>query len=296
MNIEISETCGLCAGCTIAINTALNTAKGNKNVVLFKEIVHNKNVNKMLENEGIKTIQNIEEIPSNSTVILRAHGEPKSTYEYLKKNNIKYKDCTCFNVTKIHEKVEEYSKKGYSIIIVGKHGSFEKIHPEVLGTIGWCESAPILVEKLEDLKNFNPQKQKKFYLICQTTFNIQKADEIIEKISKICEDYGCELIVNKSICSAQKQINEKSVELAKKVDFMIVVGGKNSSNTQELYNNLQKYTKVVFIEDVNEVFEALKLNNLPLSKNIKIGLTAGASTQKEELLMLKQMLITFENQ
>ncbi len=290
MEIKISEICGLCAGCKYAINTALKTAKENNNVVLFKEIVHNKNVNSMLEKEGIKTVENLQEIPKNSTVILRAHGEPKSTYEFLQNNNINFIDCTCFNVKKIHEKVEEFSKKRYTIIIIGKYGKYKNIHPEVLGTIGWCNSEPILFEDLEDLECFKPEKTQKYYLVCQTTFNILKAEKIIEKLVQICKEKGTELFVNKSICSAQKLINENSVNLAKTVELMMVVGGKNSSNTIELFNKVKQHTKAVFLEDINSVFEELEKNNIELSKIAKIGLTAGASTLKEELLKLKNIL------
>lgn len=291
MEIIICKICALCAGCTMAINTALNTVKTDKNVVLFKEVVHNKNVNLMLKNSGVEVVDSLANLPQRSTVILRAHGEPKTTYEYLEKNNITYKDCTCFNVKKIHEKVEEFSNKNYNIIIIGKHGKTKDIHPEVLGTIGWCAKKPVLIESEEDLLTFKPQKDDKFYLVCQTTFNIEKAENLIELIIKKCKENLCEIVVNKSLCKAQKNINEASVNLAKMVNLMIVVGGKNSSNSIELYKNVQKYCRTIFLEDINLVYEELNNNNIVLNKNMKIGLTAGASTLKEELYNLKYLLI-----
>ena len=290
MEIFLSENCGLCAGCTFAINQALKTAKEYKNVVLLKEIVHNKNVNKMLEKEGIKIIESLENLPINSTVILRAHGEPIKTYSYLEDKNINYVDCTCFNVKKIHEKVQEFSDKNYKIIIIGKHENNKNIHPEVLGTMGWCKEVPILIKNEQDLQNFNPEKNQKYYLVCQTTFNIEKAENLIKKIQKLCKQINCELVVNKSLCLAQKLINEKSVELAQKVDLMIVIGGKNSSNTKELFENLKTHTKSIFLENVLDVFEELKNNKIDITPNLKIGLTAGASTPKEDIIELHNLL------
>ena len=290
MEIFLSENCGLCAGCTFAINTALKTAKENKNVVLLKEIVHNKNVNQMLQNKGIKIVDNLHNLEPNSTVVLRAHGEPKTTYEFLSKKNINYVDCTCFNVKKIHEKVDDFSSKGYKIIIIGKHGDGKNIHPEVLGIMGWCKEVPILIENEQDLQNFHPEKNEKFYLVCQTTFNIEKAELLIKKIQKLCKQINCELMVNKSLCLAQKLINEKSVELTQKVDLMIVVGSKNSSNTKELFENLKTHTKTIFLENVLEVFEELKNNKIDITPNLKIGLTAGASTPKDDIIALYNLL------
>ena len=119
---------------------------------------------------------------------------------------------------------------------------------------------------------------------------MEKADILINDISNICDENHHELIVNKSICMAQKQINLFSVKLAEECDLMIVVGGKNSSNSLELFNNVKNYTNAIFIENINDYESALAQNNISLSKNMKIGLTAGASTMKSELEELKILL------
>ena len=195
------------------------------------------------------------------------------------------------NVKKIHDEVALHSKNGELVAIIGKYGKKSGvIHPEIAGTIGWCESTPILIEDEEDVKQFEKIFNTKIYLVCQTTFNMEKADKFIEQIEQITSDNNCKLVVNKSICMAQKQINVFSAELAKECDAMIVVGGKNSSNTTELFNNVKNITPSVFIEDINTWQDALIEANITLSKNTKIGLTAGASTMKSELEELKQMI------
>ena len=298
-NVEIAKLCGLCAGCNNAINTAKNELKNGK-VVLFKEIVHNKNTNKKLTNLGIRTIDDLKDANSNECIILRAHGEPPETYEFLKTHNLKFKDCTCENVTKIHNLAKDFSEKGYKIILIGKYGKNSNVpHPEVFGTIGWCKNKPILIEDADDLSKLEIDNNNKYYLLCQTTFNEQKADELINKITMLCNKLNKEIILNKTICFAQKAINISSVELAKKSDIIIVIGGKNSSNSKELFENVKKYSNAIFIEDINDWLNEIKKQNIIVSSDTKIGITAGASTLKEELITLKHLIeseeITNEN-
>ena len=122
------------------------------------------------------------------------------------------------------------------------------------------------------------------------TFNLKKADKLIEKIKAITKENNNQLVVNKSICNAQKQINISSAELAKNSDVMIVVGGKNSSNSIELFNNVSSICPSIFIEDINNWKTAIEQANIKLSTDTRIGITAGASTNKEELFELKQKI------
>ena len=288
-NIKISKVCGLCAGCKRAIDKTSEHLQNGESVTLFKEIVHNKNVNEFLKNKGVIFEDSLENLNNKSTIIIRAHGEPKSTFAHLESIGAKIEDCTCPNVAKIHQLVEEHSLKNYKIIIIGKYGKTTgKIHPEITGTIGWCNTEPILIEDEEDLSKLEGFSNETFYLVCQTTFNAKKADILIEKATNILKNNS--LIVNKSICNAQKQINEFSKQLAEESDLMIVVGGKNSSNSIELYNNLKQIKPSLFIENIFDWEEELKKENLTISKNTKIGLTAGASTMKSELETLKQLI------
>ena len=295
MSVEIAKVCGLCGGCKFAITNAQKEIANHKNVVLFKEIVHNKNVNTMLKNCGVKIEDNIQNLHNADIVIIRAHGEPPETFEYLNKNNIKYKDCTCVNVRYIHKLVMENSERGYNIIVIGKYGKKTGVvHPEVYGILGYIKSKAILIEDEQDLDKLQIETNKA-YLVCQTTFNSNKADCLISKITQIYKDKNIELISNKSVCPAQKNINKSSLELAQNCDLMIVVGGTNSSNTKELFNNVGVVTKTVFIEDVMWWQKILKEQGVEIDKNTKIGLTAGASTQIEELVILKENIENYLN-
>lgn len=293
-NVLISKICGLCAGCKNAINSAIENKRNHDKVSLFKEIVHNDNVNSNLKSLGINIKNSLADFEKDELLIVRAHGEPKQTFDYLNENNIKYVDCTCPNVKKIHELVGEYSEKGFKIIIIGKHGKdVSSMHPEIVGTAGWCKTKPILIECEDDLYKIFEHKNEKFYLVCQTTFNINKAMFLSDKIKEICMKNSCELIANLSICGAQKMINQASSSLAKNCDLMFVVGSKTSSNTSELFNNLSNICKTIFLEDISFWKQKLEENDFVLDKKSRIGITAGASTNPIELEILKAEIETF---
>lgn len=286
-NIKISKVCGLCAGCTFAINTTKSQLNKGNSVTIFKEIVHNKNVNSLLHSLGAKCEEDINKLNPHDTIIIRAHGEPPSTFNYLDSIGAKYIDCTCPNVKAIHNLVKKYYDNGYTIILLGKFHS--AMHPEVLSTNGWANNQAILIEDELDLIKLKDYTHNKFYLVCQTTFNMQLADHLISKIKLMLEPSN-ELIINKSICLAQKTINEYAVKLAHDCNIMIVVGGKNSSNTKELYNNLIQYKPTILIENITEYKDALKDIGIQLSPSTKVGITAGASTMREELESLKTLI------
>lgn len=285
--VYISPVCGLCYGSNNAINKTRELLDKNKNVILYKEILHNQNVIKELEDKGAKIINNLKDINKDDYVVIRAHGEPSSTFTYFKKNDIKYLDCTCPNVKVIHLLVKEKDEQGYKIIIIGKHGNYkETMHPEVYATSNWCTN-PLIIENEDDIKNID-LSYSKYYLVCQTTFNKDKATTYINVITNIMEKYNKTFEYRNTICNAQKNINEASLNLANEVDVMIVIGGRNSSNSKELYNNLLKVKQTLFIEKPKDIIFFIRAN--VLDKNQKIGITAGASTMKEDILKLKEII------
>lgn len=285
--IYISKTCGLCYGSNAAISKTREILKSNNNVVLYKEILHNKNVVSELQSCGAITKENLKELTNNDYVIIRAHGEPYSTFNYLEKNNIKYLDCTCPNVKAIHHLVKEKDSLGYKIIIIGKHGYDSKpIHPEVFATAGWC-TKPILIEEEEEIKSIDLSFEK-YFLVVQTTFSADKALFIIDKIEQLLLENDKTFEYKNTICNAQKSINISAAELANKVDAMIVIGGKHSSNSLELYKNVSNITKSFFIENIDEL--NILLNEGYFANFKKIGITAGASTLKEDIFEIKETL------
>lgn len=286
MKVDISEKCCLCYGSSRALNIAIDTSK-TKNAVVYKELLHNKHIMETLEKHGIKQKDDLHEFTPADYVIIRAHGEPKSTFEYLEQNNIPYADCTCPNVKAINKLVELKDNDGFKIIIVGNYGfKSKKMHPEVYATSHWCND-PILIEDISEVTNIDFSFDK-YFLVVQTTFSSTKAEEIIAKLKSLMEAKHKEFKYLNTTCRAQIDINEASAELARNVDKMIVVGGSNSSNTRLLYNNVSAITTAYLVEGLNEVKKLVE--NGDIKDTDHIGLTGGASTMIKELYEIKSFL------
>lgn len=286
MKVEICEKCCLCYGSSRALNTSIETSKSH-NTKVYKELLHNKRVMDTLDQHGIKQENNIENFTPSDHVIIRAHGEPKSTFKYLDDKGIPYTDCTCPNVKAINKLVELKDSDGYKIIIVGNYGLHsEKMHPEVYATSHWCHD-PILIEDISEVNKINLCYDR-YFLVVQTTFSRDKAEKIITAIENLMAKNKLEFKFLNTTCRSQIDINEASAKLARKVDKMIVVGGSNSSNTRELFNNVSSLTTAYLVEGLAEVKVLVKDGKL--ASNDHIGLTGGASTMIEELYEIKDYL------
>lgn len=274
MEIIIGKTSGFCAGVKNAITKTEEALKQNKKIDCLGELVHNRQVIEKLEKKGLNIINNTED--AKSKVIIRAHGETKKTYEIAKQKEIELIDLSCPKVLKIHEIIEDYSKKGYFTILIG-----QKDHPEVIGSLSFAGKNAILIGKEEEIENVIEQIEKtqikKILIIAQTTFDLEKFEEISQKIKNIL---GNEYIIEikNTICLATKIRQEETDNISKNVDCMIIVGGKNSSNTQKLYEiSLKNCKNVEYVQTVDE------LNINEIKKFNKIGIMAGASTPAESV-------------
>ena len=273
---------GTCAGANKAIEAAYKLKKENtnKNIYIYKEILHNPYIIKELEKDNIKCIDDLKILTKDDILIIRAHGEPKETYDYLEENNIEYYDATCTNVLKVHNIAIEKQKDGYKVIIVGK-----KTHPEVIGTNGWINNEGIIIETKDNYKSLN--KNDKYFIVCQTTVNHKKLQELLNYMNENNISYE----VENTICNAQKLIQTLSIALAEQMDIMFVIGGKESSNTKELYNLCNEVTKTYYFSDIKDFFNFIKKEKYTL--NTKIGFTGGASTPKEQIKEYANLLEFF---
>lgn len=273
---------GTCAGANKAIEVAYKLKKENtnKNIYIYKEILHNPYIIKELEKDDIKCIDNLSLLTKNDILIIRAHGESKETYDYLEKNNIEYYDATCTNVLKVHNIAIDKQNNGYKIIIVGK-----KTHPEVIGTNGWINNEGIIIEKKDDYKELN--KNDKYFIVCQTTVS----HKILQELLNYMNENNISYEIENTICNAQKLIQTSSITLAEQMDIMFVIGGKESSNTKELFNLCNEVTKTYYFSDIKEFFNFIKKEKYTL--NTKIGFTGGASTPKDQIKEYANLLEFF---
>lgn len=232
MEIVLGKTAGFCYGVRNAVQKAEEKLKKHKNVSCLGELVHNGQVIRKLEKLGLKIVERVED--SNNKVIIRAHGIAKEIYHKAKKLDIEIFDFTCPNVLKIHKIADEHASKGYYIFLIGG-----KNHPESLGTISFCGKDSYLIETKEEIdeaiKAFKDSNIKKLLIIVQTTFSLEKFNSYVRQIKEKIDD-DVELQVKNTICNATKIRQEETCEISKKVQCMIIIGGKNSSNTKKLYD------------------------------------------------------------
>lgn len=281
MEIIIGKTAGFCYGVKRAVEGSLKETS-DKQIYCLGELVHNKQVMNEIEKQGIKLIEDINEVPNNSKVIIRAHGVVKEVYEIAKEKNIELVDYTCPNVLKIHEVASKYKKENYYIFVIGN-----KTHPETIGTISYCGNNYSCIETEDDIndsiESLKESKIKDLLIIVQTTFSEAKFKLIKEKIEETINDIN--IVVKNTICAATSTRQKETENLSKEVDCMIIIGGKNSSNTKKLYELAEKNCqKAIAIETKEE------LNKEDLLKYKKIGIMAGASTPKKNIDEVVELL------
>ncbi|MBC5996698.1 4-hydroxy-3-methylbut-2-enyl diphosphate reductase [Romboutsia ilealis] len=264
MKVKIANNAGFCFGVKRAMNMAWHELEERENgIYALGPLIHNKQAVSKYEDRGLKTVNELNDIPSNESVIIRSHGVGEDIYIQSKNKGINVIDTTCPFVKKIHSIAKEYSAKGYKIIVIG-----DKDHPEVIGINGWCNEDAIIIKTLDEIDQLNLDANEKYCLVSQTTINLDLYNSIVEKLSERLND----IVFKNTICSATKERQFSAKELSKEVDCMIVIGGKHSSNTQKLVNICRGIVPTFAVETKDE----LDINEL--KKFNIIGVTAGAST------------------
>ena len=298
--VTLAKTAGFCFGVQRAVEMVYTEADKGKKVVTLGPIIHNEQVVSDLEKRGVSVIDETalsdESVDlSGATVVIRSHGVSKSVYEKLRQKKCEIVDSTCPFVKKIHDTVQEYAAQGYDIVIVGS-----REHPEVQGILGWClppgRKSPertdvgTVVETEAEMEAFCPSnREKKVCVVAQTTFNYKKFKELVEIISK----KGYDIIAVNTICNATAERQQEASELAARSDAMIVIGGKNSSNSRKLFDiSKNQCENTYFIQTLED------LDITCIESSASLGITAGASTPKniiQEVLTACQKKEVLEN-
>ena len=273
-NIRVAESAGFCFGVKRAIEMAYEAIGVEPKLYSYGQLIHNKTVTDDLASKGLEIVENLDGL-TEGTLLIRSHGVGKALYDEAEAKGLKILDGTCPFVKKIHNIVHEKLANGMGIIIVG-----DGTHPEVIGINGWCENAAVILEDEEAAKTKEIPEKDRYAVVVQTTFRQAKFDKILE----ILQDRGINMEIHNTICSATEKRQTEAEELSKTVDKMIVIGGKNSSNTQKLVEICAKNCgNTVHIETICD----LVLNNF--GKDDKIGITAGASTPPA---IIKEVVVT----
>ncbi len=268
MQVTLAEKAGFCFGVKRAVDLVYEQInKGTSPIYTYGPIIHNEEVVAELEARGVVVIPENDDLSGYTpgTVIIRSHGVSRATIEQLLNHGMTIVDATCPFVKKIHNYVEEYSAQGYTILIMGNES-----HPEVEGIIGWMNGSDyIVISSKDDLAKLPADKTKKICIVSQTTFNLNKFKELVEIIGQ----KGYDVLCMNTICGATAERQKAAAELATKVDTMIVIGGKHSSNTQKLFEICKNECEATYyVQTVSD------LCGFSLPSTGSLGITAGAST------------------
>ena len=270
MEVIVAKTAGFCFGVERAVNQVYDQIKNeNGPIYTLGPIIHNEEVVRDLEEKGVKVLNSENEILTltEGTVIIRSHGVGKHIYDMLKAQEVQIVDATCPFVKKIHRIVQEQNLQGRRVIIIG-----DETHPEVEGIKGWGDARTMVVKNEEQMEKLPSFTGEKLCIVSQTTFNYNKFKDLVEKFEK----KGYDILVLNTICNATQERQVEAERIASQVDAMIVIGGKNSSNTRKLYEICQKECKdTYYIQTLDD------LNPESVNSVRSVGITAGASTPKK---------------
>ena len=245
--LTIAKSAGFCFGVTRAVNMVYEAIeKENVPIYTYGPIIHNDEVVKDMEKNGVTVIND--------------------EYDRIKNCGFEVLNATCPFVSKIHRYVEDYSSKGYDIIIVGSPK-----HPEVCGIKGWADEKchVTIINSPEDAENYMKNSTKKLCIVSQTTFNYNKFQDIVEIIAK----KGYDITVLNTICNATEVRQTEARKVAQCSDVMIVIGDRHSSNTQKLFEICKNECKNTYYIQTSDEMDYTQIRS-----NNNVGITAGAST------------------
>ena len=267
MRLELARSAGFCYGVRRAVQMAEMAAEEGRPCVMLGPIIHNRDVIAYLESIGVGLVDTPEEVPPGTAVLIRSHGEGRPVHEALARLGRPVIDATCPNVSRIHQIVSRAEEGGRQVLIIGT-----RTHPEVAAIAGWCRR-PVVLEGVAELSNWLETAPERrgipLTMVSQTTSTRFIWDSCVEKAKKECTN----LKIFDTICNATCKRQSEAQALAARSDAMVVIGGRESSNTKRLAELCGALCPmVVWIE------RAAELEPSNLCRKASIGITAGAST------------------
>ncbi|MDU2157062.1 bifunctional 4-hydroxy-3-methylbut-2-enyl diphosphate reductase/30S ribosomal protein S1 [Clostridium sp.] len=284
--VVLAESAGFCFGVQRAVEEALKVKKQyDKKIYTLGPLIHNNDVVRYLEKNDIYSIDfsEIDKLEKGDVIVIRSHGVTKKVVNTLEEKGLVVVNATCPYVTNIHKKVNKYSDLGYNIVILG-----DDKHPEVIGINGWCNDSAIITKD----GTFEEELPKKICVVSQTT----EKEETWKKTLNNLSSNSKELLAFNTICSATEVRQKSANELSQNVDTMIVIGGRNSSNTTKLYQIAKaNCPNTIHVENAKELTKEFIEEN----KGKVVGVTAGASTPDwiiKEVIDIMEGKINMEDQ
>ena len=265
MQVLLSAPRGFCAGVVRAIEIVeIALRRFGAPVYVRHEIVHNRHVVESLRKKGAVFIEETDEAPPGATIIFSAHGVAPEVWRAAEERDLTVIDATCPLVTKVHVESRKYARDGYSVIVVGHEG-----HPEVVGTLGQSPEASQLVDSRADAAAATAPDPERVVALTQTTLSVDDTQEIIGALKNRFPN----IVARNDICYATTNRQEAVKELAKRVDLVLVVGARNSSNCNRLREVAEQAGIPAYLVDDADAVEPEWLEGVE-----RVGITSGAST------------------
>jgi len=267
MEIIIAKNAGLCYGVKRALTLAKKVRQSNKGKVLtFGDLIHNPQVIDDLKRQGIESVGDLDRV-DRGTVIIRSHGVSPEVYKKMKRKSIKVVDATCPIVRKIQKLVAQLAQGRAEIVIVGN-----RRHPEIQGLLGYSRGRACVVENEAQVECLPFRKKRA--VLAQSTQDLYLFERIAARLLEKTET----LTAYNTICSSTQTRQKSTSELASRVDTLFIIGGKNSSNTNKLYQISKRVLpNTHFIETASRITPAM------LARAKRIGISGGASTPPEAI-------------
>ena len=262
MKLTIGEHAGFCFGVRRAVDKAFDCAKEQLPCVTLGPLIHNPQEVARLEKAGVRSVNGLDEVRPGETVIIRSHGVTPEVYAQCEKLGFPVIDCTCPHVAHIHQLVRDYSMDGDAVIIVG-----EPDHPEIVGIAGWAHGDVFILPTPEMAKA--AVLPNKALVVAQTTLRRDRFEDVLAVIRQKVAD----LTVRMTICAATSKRQQEAEALSREADVMIIVGGRNSSNTKKLLETCRlRCERAYQVETPEDVPQGV------IQSTDRVAITAGAST------------------
>ena len=265
MEIRLAKTAGFCFGVNRAVELTYGLLAEGHKVATLGPLIHNPQAVEDMRRKGAQVVDTVQDVPAGCEVVIRSHGVPRSVYDELEARGIPYHDATCPFVAKIHRLARRAGEEGRTLLVAG-----DENHPEVQGIVGHTRGSVFVFADLEELKALlTPENTKNgIFVVAQTTFEVKKWQECVEFLKKVYTNPS----IFDTICNATWARQHEAECLARQCDLMVVIGGRQSSNTQKLVSVAGRYTKAAAVETAQELDPAWWRGAGT------VGVTAGAST------------------
>lgn len=269
MKIILAKSAGFCFGVNRAVTIVNNLLEEGKKVTTLGPIIHNPHMVAELAERGVEIADTPNDLSSmDRTLVIRSHGVPQSVIDEIEQKGISYENATCPFVSKIHQIVKDNSREGKVILIAG-----DKNHPEVQGIVGHCEGEHYIFKNYEDLgkllKKLENVENISICVVAQTTYDVKEWKNCLKLLKKVYTNAK----IFDTICSATSIRQSEAEELASISDIMVVIGGRQSSNTAKLFSVCKSKCERTYL-----IESAAELDDIALIDADIIGITAGAST------------------